>query len=253
MVGQMYRGPTDHDGIVLFSQTPLFEGVKNIEVPEGKTMWVTATNIWRGSTWWDIVHDWDRVTKFGPPITGGGNVSVTNALKGTQAKYSMTAIITNSENTATGLATAEPPSEAGAKSYLLFGDGANWAGTVVANGRVGLTNLTAEAAAPVSVTFGTLLFETNFPVRLWKGDGVTTNDVINITGGVSGGYGLEPEFMDGYEPQIGDTFNLGAYPANVALPKLKAGHKWRLAVEERDGATALILRYLPRGFTFTIK
>ncbi len=253
MVGQLYRVKAEQGADSRWRQMPLFEGFKSIEVPEGKTMWVTATNIWRGASHWDLVHDCDRVTKFGPPITGGGNVSVTNALKGTQAKYSMTAIITNSENTATGLATAEPPSEAGAKSYLLFGDGANWAGTVVANGRVGLTNLTAEAAAPVSVTFGTLLFETNFPVRLWKSEGETTNDVINITGGVSGSFGLVPEFMDGYEPEVGDTFNLGAYPAEAALPKLAAGHKWRLAVEERDGATALVLRYLPRGFTFTVK
>ena len=253
MVGQLYRVSASQGIDSRWRQMPLFEGFKSIEVPEGKTMWVTATNIWRGATHWDLVHDWDRVTKFGPPITGGGNVSVTNALKGTQAKYSMTAIITNSENTATGLATAEPPSPAGAKSYLLFADGANWAGTVVANGRVGLTNLTAEAAAPVSVTFGTLLFETNFPVRLWKSEGVTTNDVINITGGVSGGYGLEPEFMDGYEPQIGDTFMLGAYPANVALPKLAAGHKWRLYTEERGEETVLVLRYQPRGFTFTVK
>ena len=165
----------------------------------------------------------------------------------------MTAIVTNSENTATGLATAEPPSPAGAKSYLLFADGANWAGTVVANGRVGLTNLTAEAAAPVLVTFGTMLFETNFPVRLWKSEGVTTNDVINITGGVSGGYGFVPELMDGYAPVPGDAFTLGAYPAGAALPKLNASHKWRLELVDPDGEPKLQLRFQPRGVVFAIK
>ena len=253
MVGQLYRVKAEQGIDSRWRQMPLFEGFKSIEVPEGKTMWVTATNIWRGAGHWDLVHDWDRVTKFGPPITGGGNVSVTNALVGTQSKYSMTAIVTNSENTATGLATAEPPSPAGAKSYLLFADGANWAGTVVANGRVGLTNLTAEAAAPVLVTFGTMLFETNFPVRLWKSEGVTTNDVINITGGVSGGYGFVPELMDGYAPVPGDAFTLGAYPAGAALPKLNASHKWRLELVDPDGEPKLQLRFQPRGVVFAIK
>ena len=264
MVGQRYRYGSATSGVYsIVTQTPLFNNFKSVEVPSGKTMWVLATNIWNGGNWdyFGTLHDWDRVTKFGPPITGGGNVAVSNALLNVrvyyntrnQSEYSMTAIITNGANTATGLAYADPPSPVGARSYLLFGDGANWAGTVVANGWLGLTNLTAESAAPVSVTFGSMLFETNFPIRLWKDGDVLTNDVINLTSGVSGDWGLEAEYMDGYAPQVGDTFTLGTYPAEAALPKFTGNKNWKLERNEIEGVPMLQLKYRLRGCVFTIK
>ena len=250
MVGQRYRGDgTGHDD-QRFVQTSLFNDFKFVEVPEDKTMWVVATNIWRGEYWGGFEHNWNRVSTFGPPIVGGGNIAVSNALLGaTQSQYSMTAVVTNGLNTATGLAFAEVPSPSGAKSYLLFGDGANWAGTVVANGWVGLTNLVAEAAAPASVTFGNILFDANFPVRLWNDGGVLTNDIVNVTGGISGECGFEPVPMDGYVPERGDTFTLGSYPAGVPLPKLggSGSRKWSLWLVGTGADTVLQLRYMMRG------
>jgi len=236
-------------------QTPLFAGFKSVEVPEDATMWVVATNIWTGAaTWTGFVHDWNRVSKFGPPIIGAGSLGVTNALGRTQSSWSMTVIVTNGANTATGEAFASGDSSVGAASRLLFSDGANWAGTVVASGRVALTNITngAESQA-ASVTFDAIRFDGNFPVRVWRDmSGKLTNDVVNIVSGVSGMGGFALEFINGCKVQAGECLFLGTYPSGVALPGCVA-KGWVVEPEGSGETVALRLKYSPGGFVLILR
>lgn len=253
LVGQLYPNAP---GSSLKTQTPFFTGFSSVEVPEDSTMWVVATNIWRGESngadWTGFVRDWNRVSSFGPPITGGGDLAVSNGLTGAKAAFSMTAVVTSGANTATGEAWASPPSAAGALSYLLFSDGANWAGTVVANGYAGLTN-TVTAAGPSAVSFGSIRFDGDFPVRVWKdADGVATNDVIDIAAAVSGTGGFAVVRADGYEPVSGDRFTLGRYPADAAVPTVST-RGWMLRAVGPDEDRRLELVYRPGGFGVIIR
>lgn len=253
LVGQLYP---DAPGNSLKTQTPFFSGFSAVEVPENSTMWVVATNIWRGESsgaaWTGFVRDWNRVSLFGPPVIGGGDLAVSNGLTGAKAAYSMTAVVTNGANLATGEAWASPPSAAGALSYLLFNDGANWAGTVVANGYAGLTN-TVAAAEPSSVSFGTIRFDGNFPVRVWKAaGGAATNDVVDIAAEVSGTGGFTVVCEDGYVPETGDRFMLGRYPAGAVLPAVHP-RGWRLRPKDTGDGNRLELVYLPEGFRVIVR
>ena len=233
--------------------TGVFAGMKSATI--ANTFTIAAADVDRGNpskTTATSVENWHRRVHIAPPLTGTGSLAVSNELSGAHAVYSMTVTVTNGANTATGRAFVTDTA-GGAPAALVFADGANWAGEVVADGRVSLTNRASETEAPASVSFGSLRIDANFPVRLWKSAGELTNDVINIAGGVSGGCGLAPVFMDGYEPEVGDTFTLGTYPAEAALPRSAGGHAWRIYTEEQEGVTYLMLCYQPRGFVFTVK
>ena len=233
--------------------TGVFTGLRSVAI--SNTFTIAAADVDRGNpskTTATSVENWHRRVHIAPPLTGTGSLAVSNELSGAHAVYSMTVTVTNGANTATGRAFVNDTA-GGAPAALVFADGANWAGEVVSNGRVSLTNLASEAESAASVSFGTLRLDANFPVRLWKIEGELTNDVINIAGGVSGGCGLVPKLMGGYAPEIGDTFTLGTYPAEAALPKAAGGSSWRIYTVEQEGVTYLMLRCQPRGLCFSFK
>ena len=237
----------------LDSITGVFDGMKSVNI--SNTFTIAAADVDRGNpskASVTSVENWNRRVHIASPLTGTGSLAVSNELSGAHAVYSMTVTVTNGANTATGRAFVADTA-GGAPAALVFADGANWAGEVVADGRVSLTNLASEAEAAVRVSFGSLRLDANFPVRLWKSAGVATNDVINIAGGVSGGCGLVPVLMNGYAPEFGDTFTLGTYPAEAALPKSAGGSAWRIYTAEQEGVTYLRLRYQPRGLCFSFK
>ncbi|MBO6166941.1 MAG: hypothetical protein J6P13_01155 [Kiritimatiellae bacterium] len=119
--------------------------------------------------------DWERhTTMANVPFSGTGNVTVTNGVPA----YPFTVTIRSGANTATGaIKVAKVAGDA--ETALYFADGANWAGTVVADGNVAITNL-VDAASPVTCSFGTLNLAADFPIRVWKSEGVVTNDTLNV-------------------------------------------------------------------------
>ena len=119
--------------------------------------------------------DWDRHTKMANiPFSGTGDVTITNGVPA----YPFTVTIQNGASTATGtIKVAKVDGDAETKLY--FANGANWAGTVVADGNVALTNLT-DAAGAANVSFGTLQLAADFPVRVWKTGDQIVNDTLTV-------------------------------------------------------------------------
>ena len=218
----------------------MFDGAKAIDVPAGSLLTVRATSESSYSSFSVGNYQWDRRLYLDRPLTGGGDVSVSNILTGTFAKYDMCLAIRCGSNELTG----EIEAQDNVLAHVVFQDGANWAGTVVANGRVSLskdvtvTNETEIATlGAAEVSFNTIRFAGAFPIRVWETDGVKTCDVVNLAAATSGTGGFEILPQDGYEPQIGDTFRLGTYPADAVLPPVRTRH-WRIEAEAIDGDEA---------------
>ena len=179
------------------------------------------------------------------PITGAGNVFVTNATP--DRPFAVT--VQGGANTATGSIAAD------ANSTLLFADGANWAGTVVANGNVVLTN-GAEAA---SVSFGTLRLDADVPVRVWRSvdteTGRTTYSCDTLAVGAYTGTGaLAPVLMNGDDDEcfpFGATLDLGTIGADSAIPRL-AKH-WRAIVVDGEGDARNIKLKFGVGFSVMVR
>lgn len=157
----------------IFEDTYWWDGIRNI-VFDG----LASATIGSGATltfcnrYYSNWHGNDNTGVYfaTAPIAGEGDIVITNAYDGKAFAMTMRC----GENTCTGAISADE------NSSLVFADGANWAGTVVANGNVALTN-GAEAA---SVTFGALRLESGtFPIRLWHdAENGYTVDHLNITG-----------------------------------------------------------------------
>ena len=216
--------------------TAVFAGFTEAEIPTGTTFTLLGTNYTWGSSL-DIkkftrMH-WDRKIDFSPTaaITGGGNILVSN----NAPTNSMTATLRGALNTCTGELAAEP----GTRSTLRIADGANWAGTVVANGCAQLGAADGEAA-PAKASFGSIRFAGNFPVRVWRRDGALTGDGLDLAAAVSGQGAFEVVCMDGCEPVMGESYEFGRYPANAALPRVRG--RWMFTASPSDDPDFVTLR-----------
>jgi hypothetical protein len=132
------------------------------------------------------------------------------------------------------------PCDGKAKTALYFAHGANWAGTVVANGLLKITNYegTTETNNPASVTFGALDLQADFPVRVWRGeDGELTNDTLNVGTYLNNGGKIVPTMMteDGKFTH-GDKLTLGRIAKGAALPRFARG--WAVRAEAIDDNAA---------------
>ena len=218
----------------------VFDKLKSVALDAGATLnlrriddvsWTTSETFFRSAA--DV------------PITGAGNVFVTNATP--DRPFAVT--VQGGANTATGSIAAD------ANSTLLFADGANWAGTVVANGNVVLTN-GAEAA---SVSFGTLQLDGDFPVRAWRSvdaeTGRTTYSCDTLAVGAYTGTGaLAPVLMNGDDDEcfpFGATLDLGTIGADSAIPRL-AKH-WRAIVVDGEGDARNIKLKFGVGFSVMVR
>ncbi|MBR1609578.1 MAG: hypothetical protein IJ678_08200 [Kiritimatiellae bacterium] len=188
-------------------------------------------------------YQWDRHTRVAnKPISGTGNVVVSNGVPA----YPFSVTFVNGSNTATGSISADE------NSTVYFADGANWAGTVVANGNVkpiknfaSVTNLAdgTIAAAPASVSFGGVqVGEGGFRFRVWQ-NGET--DVVNVGAGGWSGTGkvvLEPQDFANFTG--GEIYDLGALPsANAALPTpANRSVVFSVATVGEEGAETYVLR-----------
>ena len=176
---------------------------------------IASVNMGSGSV------NWNRHVKMtDKPFSGTGNVVISNGVP----EYPFSVTFRNGTSTATG--TIGVAKVEGVDTALYFDNGAKWAGTVVANGSMGLTNLT-DAAAPASVTFGGVDLQNNLTLRVWKNGSTFTSDQINIadngtgwTGNAKLAFNLRDENGNAYVPSAGDTWILGTAPANAALPQI---------------------------------
>lgn len=183
---------------------------------------VSSVDIGTGDT------DWNRHSRMADiPFTGTGNVVVTNGVPA----YPFTVTMVNGANTASGsIRVAKVAGDA--ETALYFSDGANWAGSVVA-GHVALTNLT-DGAAAASVTFGALDLAADFPIRVWKSDGVYSADAITVGSFVNNGGKLKPVMMsEGEEFEKGDSFVVGKIAKDAALPAVATG--WAIKARPING------------------
>lgn len=220
-----------------------FNRLKSVDIEEDATLYLRrredAEDAWESS-------DRDFMVAA-TPIAGAGNLFVTN----TTPEWSYSVTFQGGNNTATGTLAGDE------NSLICFADGANWAGTVVANGNVALTN-GAEAA---SVTFGALRLESGtFPIRLWHdAENGYTVDHLNITGSgidcAGGRFELVPQ--GDYTLPRGTSVYLGRW-AKAAVPSGAVrfnGAAMQFLAADVDGEPSrsdVYLRALS-GFTITIR
>lgn len=182
------------------------------------------------------------------PLTGGGNVIVTNTWSGKNLKM----VVSCTNNTCTG-AIAAFDCDGTATAEVYFSDGANWAGTVVANGKVKLVDVVGDGEwagagsledGPATVTFGSLELQADFPVRMWSVNGTITNDTLNVGVYVNNGGKLVPTMMtDGEDFASGDMITIGTIAKSSPNPAVKVG--WcvkRLAIDGDDGNEILVMK-----------
>ncbi len=251
-VGCWYKGYGNGKGVLRFAgglqrvfctwwwswgnRAHLFNGYRAVEIAEGTSMALCGNA--------DLFDDNDH--KLSPlaleaPFAGAGDVVVTNTLSG----KTFGPVLSRSDNTCTGVIKVV---DGKGKSQLYISDGANWAGTVVANGKVKLvdtvtgTSLTEDS--PATVSFGALDLQADFPVKVWKpGDAVTTNDMLNVGSYINNGGKLVPTLVGEGEFAIGDEIVLGTINKTGTSPRLPAG--WlakRVAIDGDDAHERLIAK-----------
>ena len=232
--------------------TGVFDGFKSVAIEN--TFTIAAADVDRGNSGKDAVkavENWNRSVFVVPPFTGTGSLAVSNMLVDAHSVYSMTVTITNGANTASGKAFAAK-TESGAKAALVFADGANWAGEVVADGNVSLTNL-VDAGAAASVSFGAIRLDEDFPIRVWKNGGVVTaNDKVNLAAVPAGARSFSLQAM-GEALAVGDKIEIGLYPADVEPPKDTRRLRYSVEPAETEGLVKLMAVVSRRGMTITVR
>ena len=179
------------------------------------------------------------------PFTGAGDLFFTSE----RSSQTMQPTFVCGNNTCTGTLSVDPE-----KNIMVhFANGANWAGTVVLNGKVDFSpadeDHSGQNGSPTELTFGAVKLEKDFTIRLWGADGLK-NDKINITGaGWTSTEGAKLVFaiQDGYDPQQSDKWLLGTAPATATLPVVT--EKWTFATEPVEGADGLVNVYLTPSAT----
>ena len=221
----------------------LLNGLAAVDVAEGTTLAIRGVADKLSTEWPHL----ESGIEMESPFTGGGSIVVTN----TWAGKTLSPVITRFDNTCTGTVSAVD-CDGTAVAKLYFADGANWAGTVVANGNVALVDAFAPATtmvvgftAPAAVTFGVLDLQADFPVRVWM-DGVSpTNDTLNVGSYVNNGGRLVPTFVGGGDMAVGEKIFVGRIAKGAELPRTPTG--WVAKAVAIDGDEAHDLLTLKRG------
>ena len=157
----------------------------------------------------------------------------------------MSPVVMSGNNTNTGRIEALASLDKNKESCLFFQDGANWAGTVVANGRMQIvdkvTGPTYTHDSPVTVAFAKLDLQADFPVKVWKDDdgNITGNDTLNVGEYVNNGGRLVPELAGEGEFVLGDKIVVGEIGDSSPLPRVAKG--WTASRKTIDGKSMLVL------------
>ena len=233
----------DNNGTIYNSKNEPFRGLRSVTLAEGSTLTFSTRN---GYYFKD--DSGDRVVALANvPISGGGSVTLSN-----NNVNSFGVIMRNGSNTATGTASVTEPASGKGTTTLFFANGANWAGTVVA-GDVALTNLT-DGAAAATVDFGALDLAGDFPVRVWKANGVITSDTIHVGDYVNHGGKLVPQLMtDGASFAPGDKITVGSIGADSPLPTTARGWRCKLVDNGLDNDTRTLILSNSRGLQILLQ
>ena len=220
------------------STNVLFEGLSSVRLAEGAALVLTTRNSESGESRFSD-ESGDRVVAVADvPMTGGGSLALSNA-----NANAFGVVVKSGANTATGTARVVGPAEGVGATTLYFANGANWAGTVVADGNVALTNL-VDASAAATNTFGALRLDAAFGVRVWKSGGrIVACDSLNV-GSFSGNGRITPMLVGG-EAAPDDSFMLGRIPKGAGLPRVARG--WSAAAEPIDGESDVLVLTYGRG------
>lgn len=184
-------------------------------------------------------------------LTGVGDVIVDNA------KNNLFSVggLSEYEHTSTGEISVVPDKNAAFVAY----NGFSWAGTVVANGWMEIIDKiegsTYTYNDPVSVSFGALDLQTDFPIKVWKENGrVVGNDTLDVGEYLNSGGRLVPEDADtGAELETGDSFTVGKIAKSSDFPRLPAG--WipvRVAIDGDADFDSLVIKK-GRGFQIIVR
>ena len=235
----------------------VFWHFKAAHVSKGDTLTIRRAKYDIGGNQFDNVS---IVTDIVAPIKGDGDVVVTNATKGVG---SFSLIVQRGDNENTGKISVH-----GENCQLWFADGANWKGTVVANGKTGISaihykndytgiegetpyiadgKVNADGAipypfAPVTVAFAKLDLQSDFPVKVWKGEEgkITGNDTLNVGEYINNGGRLVPEMAtENGEFVLGDKIVVGEIGDSSPLPRVAKG--WTASRKTIDGKSMLML------------
>ena len=232
--------PPDGDARNWFSQP--FAAMGRVRIDQNSTLWMQSSSDLQGT-------EWDRdLVVANVPVTGAGDLVVTNGTPG----YGLSLTFVNGANTDTGRISVAPSAD---PTHLYFADGANWAGTVVSDGRVSLTNL-ADASATATVAFGSIEFAGDFPLRVWRRNGAFVADQVNIARPVSGVGGFLP-VPNGFRFAAGDTVTIGTWAESAVPADATVGmaRKWRLVSSPSgtEGFVTVSARYTPPGTVFIMR
>ena len=230
------------------NRSRIFNKLKGVEVAENTTMQIVGFK--------DNYGDNDNGLYpfyIDSPFTGSGNVIITNTWPDTKTCAPRFA---SPNSTCTGKIMAVA-CDGKAKSELYFANGANWAGTVVANGLLKITNYegTTENNNPASVTFGALDLQADFPVRVWRGkDGALTNDTLNVGTYLKSGGKLVPTMMtEGGEFVSNDKIVVGRIAKDAVLPDVPK--KWVAITKniDDDNENDLLILKRRKGFMIRVR
>ena len=217
------------------NRSRIFNKLKGVEVAENTTMQIVGFED-------DYGDNGNGLYPFyiDSPFTGSGNVIITNTWLDSKTCAPRFA---SPNSTCTGKIMAVP-CDGKAKTALYFAHGANWAGTVVANGLLKITNYQGETENdnPASVTFGALDLQVDFPVRVWRGDdGKLTGDTLNVGTYLNNGGKIVPTMMtEGDEFVLNDKIIVGKVSKNAVLPEVSSGWRVILKAIEGDGENCLL-------------
>lgn len=214
-----------------------FKGVKELNLDGADTKLTVVT--WQAG----VNGTTGNIFRSGAAVTGEGSLVVGSTATdlgefGHSWYHDLTILYGISGNTCTG--TLRTGSD---RTTIALQDGADWAGTVVWNGRLSLGDPTASEFAAASVSVGTLQMGVPVFLRVVRGaDGTIANDRLSVTKAVTiadaaAGY-IQLDIQSGTRLLAGEEVTLGTFPAGTFETLAVRGGGKDLAVVERPSETA---------------
>lgn len=226
----------------------LFNRLGELHVAEGSVMTLCGVADLFNDSGWNL-----GPFEIEAPFAGAGDVVVTNTASGSE----MQPVIVKGSNTCSGTIGVAQCDE-GVSAVLHFANGANWAGTVVANGRISLVDTVKSKdlthSSPVSVSFGALDLRAPMPLRVWREGEDLASDKLNVGMYINGGGRIVPVMATGGESfGGGDSFVAGRISKTSPLPDVPSRFKAvRREIAGNDSEDELVLKFVA-GFIMIVR
>lgn len=220
----------------------IFNGLATVNVAENSTLTLRGVPDKLTTEWAHL----ESGVELESPFSGAGNVTIVNTWQG----KTLAPALVRGDNTCTGTISAVDAGN-GANAILYVANGANWAGTVVANGNMALIDAKdfndstlSTHQSPVAVTFGALRLDANLPVYVWRGENnALQSDTLDVAMYINNGGRIIPTMAtDGAAFANGDSFTLGKIGKTSPTPAIGGG--WmarRIAIDGDDAYDRLLL------------